>query len=295
MELGAARSFLEHKPLHRRNNSGAMMGAQSFLNAQDPLIVAAAAGLAFLLILWAVIALRVKRDVEVRPSDVLVAVAPIILLLLASGYISKASFGPQGVEFEAAARAIVSSAKQATTPLDKEAVPFTQLQTVGKGSPSAIPAMIENKVPVLTFMIGRQDYYTPEAVREYFQRLRSQKFLRYIVFQDSGGMLAGICQASPLIEFVLASDTTLSVEGFVQGVASGSIVDVLTRLDFCEGATLAVAEDSDRGEALKRMQAAQRDWLPVVDKDRKFAGVVDRSNLLANLVLDVVQKLNGPP
>ena len=62
----------------------ANMEAQSFWNSQDQLVIAAAAGIAFLLILWAVIALRVKRDVEVRLADILVAVAPIILVLLAS-------------------------------------------------------------------------------------------------------------------------------------------------------------------------------------------------------------------
>ncbi len=62
----------------------ATMEAQSFWNSQDQLVIAAVAGIAFLLILWAVIALRVKRDVEVRLADILVAVAPIILVLLAS-------------------------------------------------------------------------------------------------------------------------------------------------------------------------------------------------------------------
>src|SRR4029077_17928777 len=104
---------------------------------------------------------------------------------------------------------------------------------------------IENKVPVLTFEVGRQDYYTPEAVREYFQALRSQKFLRYIVLQESNGALAAICQASPLIEFVFANGSPLDVSAFVEGITSGSILASLATLDFCEGAVLAVAEDSD--------------------------------------------------
>jgi hypothetical protein len=44
-----------------------------------------------------------------------------------------------------------------------------------------------------------------------------------------------------------------------------------------------------------KMQAARRDWLPVVDHDGNFAGVVDRSTLLGNLVLDVVHKLSEEP
>ncbi len=261
----------------------------------NQLIIAILLGVAFLIILWAVIALRIKRQVEVRVSDILVALAPLVLLLLASGYITKASFGPQGFEVEAAAKAIVSSARQTTNPLDKSAVPFTELQTFSKESTSAISAMVDNKVPVLTFEVGRQGYYTPDAVREYFQQLRSQKFLRYIVLQDSRGALAAICQASPLIEFILADGTDLNVEAFVENISSGAIVQELAKLDFCEDKTLAVTEGSDRAEALMKMQAARRDWLPVVDHDGNFAGVVDRSTLLGNLVLDVVHKLSEEP
>ena len=130
-------------------------------------------------------------------------------------------------------------------------------------------------------------------MREYFQQLRSQKFLRYIVLQDSRGALAAICQT--LIEFILADGTDLNVEAFVENISSGAIVQELAKLDFCEDKTLAVTEGSDRAEALMKMQAARRDWLPVVDHDGNFAGVVDRSTLLGNLVLDVVHKLSEEP
>ena len=194
----------------------------------------------------------------------LVALAPLVLLLLASGYITKACSVRRGSEVEAAAKAIVSSARQTTNRLDKSAVPFTEYRPSARNRRSAISAMVDNKVPVLTFEVGRQGYYTPNAVREYFQQLRSQKFLRYIVLQDSRGALAAICQASPLIESILA-DGHLNVEAFVENISSGAIVQELAKLDLCEDKTLAVTEGSDRAEALMKMQAARRDWLPVVD------------------------------
>jgi predicted transcriptional regulator len=41
------------------------------------------------------------------------------------------------------------------------------------------------------------------------------------------------------------------------------------------------------------MEASNADWLPVVDNAKKFVGVVDRSRVVASLILEVDTRLRN--
>jgi CBS-domain-containing membrane protein len=52
----------------------------------------------------------------------------------------------------------------------------------------------------------------------------------------------------------------------------------------------SVKTDVRKRDALEKMEERQTSWLPVVDERRRFVGIVDRSRLVASLVLEVTEK-----
>ena len=44
---------------------------------------------------------------------------------------------------------------------------------------------------------------------------------------------------------------------------------------------------------LEQMEKLNVDWLPVVDEAKKFVGVVDRSRVVASLILEVDTRLRN--
>ena len=53
----------------------------------------------------------------------------------------------------------------------------------------------------------------------------------------------------------------------------------------------AVTKETDKGQALRKMEKLNVETLPVVDKMKHFAGIVNRSRLTASLLIDVSENL----
>jgi len=52
-----------------------------------------------------------------------------------------------------------------------------------------------------------------------------------------------------------------------------------------------VRKGTDKFEALLKMEELNVDWLPAVNDQQRFAGIVERSRLMASLLIDVTQSL----
>jgi hypothetical protein len=52
-----------------------------------------------------------------------------------------------------------------------------------------------------------------------------------------------------------------------------------------------MTKDSGKGDVLDRMEKKGWDWLPVVNKQGQLDGIVDRSRLIASMILDVTNQL----
>ncbi|KKO18895.1 MAG: CBS domain-containing protein [Candidatus Brocadia sp.] len=53
----------------------------------------------------------------------------------------------------------------------------------------------------------------------------------------------------------------------------------------------AVDETTDKSQALQLMEFLNVDNLPAISKDKRFAGIVNRSRLTASLIIDVAKQL----
>jgi hypothetical protein len=67
--------------------------------------------------------------------------------------------------------------------------------------------------------------------------------------------------------------------------------EALARLPGFIGRQHALNEQTDKRQALQRMEVLNLDTLPVVQEKERFSGIVDRSRLTASLLIDVANNL----
>jgi hypothetical protein len=54
-----------------------------------------------------------------------------------------------------------------------------------------------------------------------------------------------------------------------------------------------VNRQSDKRAVLERMEKYALDWFPVVNESEKVEGIVDRSRLIASMILEITNQLEG--
>ena len=70
--------------------------------------------------------------------------------------------------------------------------------------------------------------------------------------------------------------------------------NVLAQLPGFVPASDAVKHQSNKRTVLQEMENSHRDWLPVVSEEGQLDGIVERSRLIASMILDVTNQLQAP-
>lgn len=241
----------------------------------------------FVLIVAVMIALRVKigERFEVKYSDILLAIIPVILWLLMTGKIQKFEFAELKIETAFVEASKTAVAKQ-ITPVK---LPVESIRMDPKAGVEEIPRMIRNKTEALSFQLGHGGYYGP-AIEEYLKILSEYPFFKYIIFVGGDGKFAGMTDARALTSIFLAREADFRPDEFA-GWLNRSDTASLSRLPRFVPANDAIARDTDKQTALERMESLNVETLPVIDEKGRFAGVVDRSRLTSSLIIDVARKL----
>ncbi len=246
-----------------------------------------------LALLIALVTLRAvsKGRFEVKLSDAIIAVIPVVLWLVISQRITKLVLGTEGITVETAREAIV---KASTQPI-KSQVPVVRVATAQKGGLGDIARLAKEGVEGLEFTVGRAVYAAP-VVRGYLTTLSEYPFFKYVLYQDPQGRLVGMTDARKLTTFLRQNEAQdrFAWDRFADAVNSGNMSVPRTAPGFV-AAEQAVARDADKRTVLKRMEELGAEWLPVVDANRRFVGVVERSRLTASLILDVADQLATKP
>jgi len=253
------------------------------------------AGLFGLLLLTALVALRTVSAgrIEVKLTDAAIAAIPILLWLLGSGQVTKLVVGAEGITVETTRMAILEAADR---PIENQVAPLpvAPVTIAAKGSIFEIPALVASGIAALEFQLGMGGY-APDVIREYFAALTMTPAFRYVVITNRDGSLFGIMDAHRLAAGL----------GSGSGRASwNSFADLLNRNDPKALAELgknygfvaaesAVGQMADKRMVLEQMEASNADWLPVVDNAKKFVGIVDRSRVVASLILEVDTRLRN--
>lgn len=237
----------------------------------------------FILIVFGLVLLRAKtgNKFEIKNSDIILPLIPIILWMLVTGKIQKLVVG--GLEI-----AFVRASQSAIAPQVTE-LPIESVVADRKTGVREIPRLVERKTQALVFRLVHRGYWGP-AIKTYFDELLKFPFLKYVIIEDAGEKLVGILGARELANLPLKSNTRygLSLNDFADWLNSAN-VQALARLPGFVSAKDAINKDTNKQLALERMESLNIKTLPVIDKEGRFVGIVDRSRLTASLLIDVIR------
>jgi hypothetical protein len=165
-----------------------------------------------------------------------------------------------------------------------------------KGPVDQIPQFIRQQVPAIHFAPlppNSGSSYHGVAIKKYLDKLTSYSFFRFVIFLDADSKFFGMMDARQLKSQLDDSSSDFKFDSlaslFNQGPAA--MLGRLTGLSGFVPASNAVKHTTDRQDALEKMENLGVDWLPVVEDDGRFAGIVERSRLTASLILDVADRL----
>lgn len=169
----------------------------------------------FAVILVLLVALRVKtgNKIDIRSSDIVLALVPVALWLFLTGKIQEFAFGEVKI-----VAAIKMAAKAPVGPQVSKLTVDTvreHISTMSKAGPEVIPQMINTKSQALSFTLGQGGYYGP-AIAQYLEQLTQYPFLRYIVMNNPDGTFYGIADARQLVAIIRSSNPRFSEADLAQ-------------------------------------------------------------------------------
>jgi hypothetical protein len=240
----------------------------------------------FIAIIVLLMGLRAKigEKFEIRNSDILMALIPVAIWLVLTGKVTIVEFG--GFKIEAAFReASQASVAPQITPVK---LPVEPLTMDPKRGVEQIPALIENKTKALVFRLGYIGYYGP-AIEEYLQRLTAFPYLKYIVIQNPDGTFVGLADARELWA-MFAGRLRYTADDFARWIIESNTTALSQLLGYVSSQH-AINENLEIQKALEQLYTLQRETLPVVDNNGKFVGMVEQSQLVSSMLLDVAKRI----
>ena len=233
---------------------------------------------------------------EIKGIDLAIVIVPFLIWLLMTGRIERIAFG--GVEVEVAEAFIdatgapIEAQVARASPLAIDDVVET-VERATKGGVDRIPRLIASKTEALEFRLGHGGYWGP-AIRQYFESLSAYAFLRYAIIYQQDGTLFGVFDARDLLGYFREKGDS-AYDDFARYLNEGnspSLQELQDLPGFLPG-EYAVKTSDDKRFVLKQMDKRNMATLPVVDSQRGFVGMVERTRLVASLIVDVVEKLEA--
>jgi hypothetical protein len=152
-----------------------------------------------------------------------------------------------------------------------------------------IPRLIEQKTEGLLFRLGHGGYYG-QAIQSYLVQLTKEPFLNYLILENPDRSFFGMANARELTALFETQRPSFTARDFAEWLNRGN-KEALARLPGFIGLQDALNKQTDKRQALQKMEALNLDTLPVVQEKDRFVGIVDRSRLTASLLIDVANNL----
>ncbi|MBE9486871.1 MAG: hypothetical protein IMY82_06845 [Chloroflexi bacterium] len=247
-----------------------------------------------LLVISVLARVRYGEKYELKSIDFVLIIIPLLFVLLITGKVKVLdAFGVKAdlseLFTDAAGTNIEQQVAETSSPGVDEVVHM--LEMAAKAGVKEIPQLVQKKTEALVFRLGHGGYYGP-AIQQYFDALYASSYLQYLILLDQEGKLFGIYDALDLAVYFRTKGEQAyhNFAGWLNQ-SNESSQRKLTLLPGFVNAKQAVARELSKREVLKRMDGLRVDSLPVVDDAGVFVGTVERSQLIASLILEVVDRL----
>jgi hypothetical protein len=230
----------------------------------------------FIVVLCISVWLRTKKfpQLEVKNTDVLLALLSVILVGVGTGQVESLQFGDLKAVFRGVSQ----------NPVEKDVLPVRHLLTAKKGSIDAIRQLRTRRPEGLQFRLGYKNY-SSHVVCIYLEELPS---LLYLVVTSK------VESQDNRFELLVPSGNLFSGGGcdskdFVKGVKDEKI-ELLKKIPGAVSREQRVEATSTKLEALDKMNKSGTQILPVVEND-VLVGIVERSTLVSSMVADVTRQV----
>jgi len=254
----------------------------------------------FVVLLAIIILIRIKTNnkVEIKTNDLVVALIPVVLILFLSGEISKVTIGDLSFE-KKFSEAVEKKLENDITPVDFGTKP------VGNFTTSTVSAttqevsserkatreelkFLDKDLEGLTFELGYTNY-DPTIIKEYFDKLTG---LKYIIIKNENGLFKGLFDAQILMRYVNQSENESWTN--LKNKIEASDLDYFKNIPSFISSDVAITEDEDRLQAMKKFQEHKLTLLPVIDADGLFKGILQRDNLANEILIMLSNTIEDP-
>lgn len=237
---------------------------------------------------------RYGEKYELKTIDLVLIIIPLLFVLLITGKVKVLdAFGVKADFSELFANAAGTNIEKQIVDTSSPGVDEVvhMLEMAAKGGVQEIPKLVQKKTEALVFRLGHGGYYGP-AIQQYFDALYASSYFQYLILLNQESKLFGIYDVLDLAVYFRTKGKR-AYKDFANWLnrSGDSSHDSLSRLPGFINADQAVAPKLSKRDVLKRMEGLRVDSLPVVDLDGFFVGTVERSQLTASLILDVVDRL----
>jgi len=238
---------------------------------------------------------RYGEKYELKTIDLALIVIPLLFVLLISGKMKVLdAFGVKAdlsqLFTDAADVNIENQVVDTSSPGVDEVVHM--LEIASKAGVKEIPRLVKKKTEALVFRLGHGGYHGP-AIQQYFDALYASSYLQYLIVLNQEGKLFGIYDVLDLaVYFRTKGEKAYGNFAKWLNQPNANSQHQLTLLPGFVMAEQAVDREMSKREVLRQMDNLRVDSLPVVDPAGFFVGTVERSQLTASLILDVVDRLD---
>ena len=231
------------------------------------------------LIVLTLVRKRLGSAFEVKNTDIVLGLLPVVLYLFTAGKITKFEYGDLKIEtaFLEAAQASVTEQIAAVSDL-----PVRTINASPKGGPDMIPSIARSGSEALTFTIGYTGY-AGQVIEEYIKALQNTP-VRYAIFQNTNFDFVGMMHLHDI-----SSGAGFGAYALAAALNSGDTEPIFRQPHFIRAAD-AITKNATKQDALKRMEDRNLEFLPVLG-DGKFIGIVERSRLTSSLLIEVASRL----
>ena len=231
------------------------------------------------LIVLTLVRKRLGSAFEVKNTDIVLGLLPVVLYLFTAGKITKFEYGDLKIEtaFLEAAQASVTEQVAAVSDL-----PVRTINASPKGGMDMIPSIAKSGSEALTFTIGYTGY-AGYVIEEYIKALKDTP-VRYAIFQNTNFDFVGMMHLHDI-----SSGAGFNAYALSAALNAGNAEPIRAQPHFIPAAD-AITKSATKQDALKRMEDRNLDFLPVLE-DGKLIGIVERSRLTSSLLIEVASRL----
>jgi len=235
----------------------------------------------FILLLVVQVLLRAKTNdkYQIKNSDIVIALIPIVLVLFLSGKVQELTFGDFKI--------VLAVKKTSESPISAEVtkLPIEDIQVGQRQSLVERKQYIENRIPVISFQFSKFSRGGSNIIIDYL-KLTQYPFLRYILFYDTEGVFFGMADAQQ----IAAMTGVIPFTDIALWILNAQETEIENLPGFVS-AQESLYEDVDKLTALKKMNSLNVPVLPVIDKSDRFIGIIEQNKLTANMLTDILEGL----